>query len=159
MATKRNQQGTTVVEFAIVGVVFFTVLFALIDLSRLFFDLAVLDEATRRGARVAAVCPVNDPSIAQVAIFNGAGGGAVGPLIPTLGTQHISVQYLDADGNAVGNPTGAGYGSINYVRVSIQNFQIQLFIPGLATVLPMPAFTTTIPSESLGRVGSADVAC
>lgn len=151
MLRKRFQQGTTAVEFAIVGVVFFTVLFALIDLSRLFFDLSVLDESTRRGARLAAVCPVNDPLVPQAALLGG--------LVPTLGTQHISVQYLDADGAVVGNPTGAGYGSIRYVRVAIQNFQLQTFIPGLATVLPMPAFETTIPSESLGRVGTTDIAC
>jgi len=151
MATRRNQQGTTTVEFAIVGLVFFTVLFGVIDLSRIFFSLAALDESTRRGARVAAVCPVNDPVVAQVAIFNG--------LVPTLGTQNIAVQYLDVDGNLVGAPAGAGYGSIRYVRVRIQNLQLQMFIPGLATLLTMPAFETTIPSESLGRVGTADVAC
>lgn len=151
MLRKRYQRGTTAVEFAIVGVVFFTVLFALIDLSRLFFDLSILDESTRRGARLAAVCPVNDPLVPQAALLGG--------LIPTLGTQHISVQYLDEDGVVVGNPTGAGYGSIHFVRVAIQNFQLQTFIPGLATILPMPAFETTIPSESLGRVGTADIAC
>lgn len=151
MLRKRYQQGTTAVEFAIVGVVFFTVLFGLIDFSRIFFDLAALEESTRRGARVAAVCPVNDPFIAQSALLGG--------LVPTLETQHISVQYLDSDGAIVGAPAGAGYGSIRYVRVSIQNFQLQTFIPGLTTVLPMPAFETTIPSESLGRVGIADVNC
>ena len=151
MKTHRNQQGTTVVEFAIVALVFFTVLFGLIDLSRLFFNLAALDESTRRGARVAAVCPINDPLIAQVALFAG--------LVPTLGTQHILVQYLDEDGAVVGAPGGSGYGSIHYVRVGIQNFQLQTFIPGLASVLPAPAFATTIPSESLGRVGIADINC
>ena len=151
MATRRNQQGTTTVEFAIVGLVFFTVLFGIIDLSRIFFSLAALDESARRGARVAAVCPVDDPLVTQVALFNG--------LVPTLGPQHIAVQYLDVDGNLVGAPAGAGYGSIRFVRVRIENFQLQTFIPGLATLLTMPAFETTIPSESLGRVGTADIAC
>ena len=147
----RNQRGTTTVEFAIVGVVLFTVLFALIDFSRLYFDMAALDESTRRGARVAAVCPINDPLIAQVALFEG--------LVPTLGTQNILVQYLDEDGAIVGAPGGIGYGTIRYVRVRIQNFQLQTFIPGLTSVLPTPAFVTTIPSESLGRVGVADISC
>jgi hypothetical protein len=151
MATRRKQQGTTVVEFAIVGLVFFTVLFGIIDLSRIFFSLAALDESTRRGARVAAVCPVDDPLVTQVALFNG--------LVPTLGPQHIAVQYLDEDGAVVGAPAGAGYGSIRFVRVRIENFQLQTVIPGLAALLTMPAFETTIPSESLGRVGTADVAC
>jgi len=151
MATKKSQQGTTAVEFAIVGVVFFTVLFGLIDLSRIFFQVAALDESTRRGARVAAVCPVNDPYVAQTALFAG--------LVPTLASGNILLQYLDVNGVVVGAPAGAGYGDIRYVRVAIQNFQIQTFIPGLAAVISMPAFATTIPSESLGRVGIADVPC
>jgi hypothetical protein len=151
MISRGKQQGTTAVEFAVVGLVFFMVLFGLIDFSRIFFSLAALDESTRRGARVAAVCPVNDPAVAQVATFSG--------IIPTLGTQHISVEYLDEDGIVVGAPAGAGYGDIRYVRVRIQNFQLQTYIPGLQTVLQMPAFETTIPSESLGRVGTADIAC
>ena len=151
MAARRSQQGTTSVEFAVIGLVLFTVIFALIDLSRLFWNLAALDEATRRGARVAAVCPVNDPFVEQTALFDG--------LIPTLGTQHILTEYLDEDGVAVADPVVADYGDIRYVRVSIQNFQLQTFIPGLQTVITMPAFATTIPRESLGRVGTADVNC
>ena len=87
MTSRRNQRGTTVVEFAVVGLVLFTVLFALIDFSRLFWNMAALDEATRRGARVAAVCPINDPEIMQVALFDG--------LVPTLGAGNINLQYLD----------------------------------------------------------------
>ncbi|MBU2675618.1 MAG: pilus assembly protein [Gammaproteobacteria bacterium] len=151
MISRRHQQGTTAVEFAIVGLVFFTVLIALIDFSRLFWDMAALDESTRRGARIAAVCPVNDPYVAEVALFGG--------LIPTLETQHISVQYLDAGASVVADPGGAGYGSIRYVRVSIQNFQLRTFIPGLPAMITPPSFETTIPSESLGRVGTVDVAC
>lgn len=152
MATRRNQQGTTVVEFAVVGVVFFTVMFGLIDFSRIFFDLAALDESTRRGARVAAVCPVNDPYVKQVALFDG--------LVPTLADTNIYVRYLDIDGNVIGAPSVApGYGQIRFVRVGIQDFQVQTFIPGIAGMIQMPNFETTIPSESLGRVGLVDVNC
>lgn len=151
MATRRRQRGTTAVEFAIVGLVFFTVLFAMIDFSRLFWHLASLDEVTRRGARVAAVCPVNDPYVKQVALFGG--------LIPGLATQNIELEYLDIDGNTVDPTTAAGYGAIRHVRVSIENFDLQTIIPGLQGVISMPEFETTIPSENLGRVGTADVAC
>ena len=151
MANRRNQRGITAVEFAIVGLVFFTVLIGVIDLSRLFWHLASLDEATRRGARVAAVCTINDPYIAQTALFGG--------LIPGLETQDVLVQYLDIDGTVVDPTTPIGYGSIRHVRVSIPNFQLQTFVPGLQALITMPAFETTIPSESLGRVGTADVDC
>lgn len=154
---KKRQRGTTAVEFAIVATVFFMVLFGLIDFSRLYFDAAVLDEATRRGARLAAVCPVNDPYVAETAVFGDGGGQS--SLIPGLGVQHVSLQYLNIDGDLVADPGGAGYGSIRYVRVSIQNFQLQTFIPFFMNVITLPSFETTIPSESLGRVGVADVPC
>ncbi|MBT8079037.1 MAG: pilus assembly protein [Gammaproteobacteria bacterium] len=157
MTSMRNQRGTTVVEFAVVAAVFFAVLFGLIDFSRLYFDVAAMDEATRRGARLAAVCPINDPYVAQTAIFGNGGNQSV--LIPGLGTQHVAMQYLDIDGDVVADPAGAGYGSIRYVRVSIQNFQVQTFIPGFQKLITLPSFQTTIPSESLGRVGTADIAC
>lgn len=151
MAARRSQQGTTSVEFAVIGLVLFTVIFALIDLSRLFWNMAALDEATRRGARVAAVCPVNDPLVEETVLFEG--------LIPTLGTEHVSIQYLDRDGGAVSDPADTDYGDIRYVRVSIQNLQLETIIPGMQKMISMPAFTTTIPRESLGRVGTANVAC
>lgn len=157
MGAPRNQRGTTVVEFAVVATVFFMILFGLIDFSRLYFDVAALDEATRRGARLAAVCPINDPYVAQTAIFGG--GGNQSTLVPGLGTQHVSLQYLDVNGDVVGDPAGAGYGSIRFVRVSIQNFQVQTLIPGFQNVITLPSFETTIPSESLGRVGTADIPC
>lgn len=158
MMVRHRQRGTTVVEFALVALVFFTVLFGLIDLSRLYFDMAALDEATRRGARVAAVCPINDPTIAEVAVFANA-GETQSTLVPGLGTQHILIQYLTIDGDVVADPSGAGYGSIRNVRVSIQNFQLQTFTPFVTSMISFPTFETTIPSESMGRVGTVDVAC
>lgn len=157
MNTIRRQRGTTAVEFAVVATVFFMILFGLIDFSRLYFDAAALDEATRRGARLAAVCTINDPYIAQTAIFGN--GGNQSALVPGLGTQHVALQYLDIDGDIVADPAGAGYGSIRYVRVGIQNFQVQTFIPYFQNLITLPSFQTTIPSESLGRVGTADIAC
>ncbi len=157
MMSIRKQRGMAVVEFSLVALVFFTVLFGLIDLARLYFDMAALDEATRRGARLAAVCPVNDPKVAETAVF--ANGGTQSTLVPGLGTQHVLMQYLTIDGDVVADPAGAGYGSIRNVRVSIQNFQLQTFTPFMTSVINFPNFETTIPSESLGRVGTVDIAC
>ena len=152
-----RQQGTTVVEFALVATVFFTVMFGLIDMSRLYFNAAALDEATRRGARLAAVCPVDDPHVFTQAAFANAGGQST--IVGGLGTQHILVQYLDEDGTVLANPAAADYGEIRYVRVSIQNFQVQTFIPGMTRFITFPDFQTTLPRESLGRVDVNDVPC
>ena len=62
---RRTQGGLTTVEFAIVGLVLLTTLFAIIEFGRIVFTYNVLQEGARRAARVAAVCAVNDPAIAR----------------------------------------------------------------------------------------------
>lgn len=146
-----SQSGLATVEFAIVAVVLMTVILAVIDISRLYFAVVTLNEATRRGARAAAVCPVNDPAIAQIAVFNASGESGPSPIVAGLQTQHIDVQYLNANGAPVASPAGAGYMNVRYVRVRINGgFQLQTFIPGLSQLFSLPDFAATLPRESLG---------
>ncbi len=146
---KQTQQGLTSVEFAIVGLVFFMVLFGVFETARAFYTFNALDEATRRGARMATVCQLNDPAIAEVAVFNQSGGGAVSPLIPGLTTANIQVDYLDIDGVVIGDPV-ANFLDIEYVQVSIVNYQLQLIIPANFITINSPDFRTVLPRESLG---------
>jgi Flp pilus assembly protein TadG len=145
------------VEFAIVGLVALVILFALIEFSRLVFVINSLSEATRRGARMAAVCPLNDPAIAQVAIFNTPGGGGSGsPIVSGLDTSNVVVEYLDQNGQATN-----AFAQIQYVRVRIANFQHTLVIPLYALTFTLPEYPSTLPRESLGvpRQGAGPLPC
>jgi Flp pilus assembly protein TadG len=157
---RRLQGGTTTVEFAIIGLVAMVVLFALLEFSRLVFELNALNEATRRGARMAAVCPVNDPAITQVAIFNAPGGGGSSPIITGLTASNVAVDYLNQTGGTVASPA-ANFGQIRYVRVRMTNLQHTLLIPLFNLTLALPAYPTTLPRESLGipRVGAGPLPC
>ncbi len=147
--TPRRQCGTTTVEFAIIGTVLMVVVFAVIEFGRALFVVNVLTEATRRGARMAAVCPVGDPKPAQVAVF--ANGGANSPIVPGLTTGNVQVQYLDTNGAVIAAPaTAAGFSLIRYVRVGIVGFTQTLLIPLHVTAVPLSGFSTTLPRESLG---------
>ena len=64
---RARQTGTTTVEFAIIASVMFMILFGVIEFGRVMFTANALAESTRRGARLAAVCPVGDPLPAQAA--------------------------------------------------------------------------------------------
>jgi hypothetical protein len=142
--TKYRQRGLSTVEFALVAAVLFTLIFAVIEFGRGFFVASALDEATRRGARMAVVCPINDPEIFQSAAFDSA-------VIPDLDAADISVQYLDVNGGIVGSPADpAGFLQIRYVRVRVVGYQHQLFIPFVGTTFFMPEFATVLPRESLG---------
>jgi Flp pilus assembly protein TadG len=144
-----RQRGTTTVEFAIVCTALMVVVFAVIELSRALFVINTLAEATRRGARMAAVCPVGDPKPAQAAVF--ANGSSSSPIVYGLTTANVQVQYLDTNGVVVASPTTVvGFDSIRYVRVNIVGFTQTLLIPMHVTAVPLSGFSTTLPRESLG---------
>ena len=147
-----NQRGTTTVEFAIIGAVALLVMLGVMEMARMMFVVNALGESTRRGARMAAVCPVNDPQIAQTAIFNAAGGTA-SPLIRGLTTANIQLEYLTDLGTPIpiaGVPTQAVFATIKYVRVQVINFNHDFILPIPIGPFAMPALPVTLPSESLG---------
>lgn len=138
---KSKQRGMSSVEFAIVAAVFFTVLFAVVEFGRLMFVMNTLDEMTRRGARLAAVCPYTNEATTYVknqAMFNGS-------LISGLTADKIEVDYLQDDGSSA-----TALSNIYYVRVGITGYEHALLIPMLNLTVPVPDFSTTIPRESMG---------
>lgn len=142
------QRGMTTVEFSIVGIVLFLVLFGVIEFGRAMYVVNVLSEATRRGARLAAVCPVNDPYPAQGAVFNYSGGSA-SAVVPGLSTSNVVIEYLDSNGNVINDPV-TNFDEITYVRARIVNFSMPLIIPFIDPTLSLSGFEATLPRESLG---------
>lgn len=152
---RKHMRGAYTVEFAIVGLLVFTLLFGVVEMGRLYFTVNALDEAVRRGTRLAAVCDVSDPVILRRAIFNAASDAGTSQLIGSLATTNLTLRYLDANGALVANPTDTsgsnGFRAIRYVQLSLQNFVFNLFIPGFGVPITLPAFKATLPRESLGR--------
>ena len=152
---RKHMRGVYVVEFAVVGLLMFTLLFGVVEMGRLYFTVNALDEAVRRGTRLAAVCNISDPVVLRRAIFNAADDAGNSQLIGNLATSHLTLSYLDANGAQVANPTDTsgvnGFRAIRYVRLSLQNFVFNLFIPGFGVPITLPTFRATLPRESLGR--------
>ena len=96
---KKRQQGLTTVEAAIGAALMLILLFGAIEVSRAIFVYNFLDEVTRRGARVAAVCPFNHPGIREAAVFADALDGTIDTQSPHVGqlqTSDVRIEYLDA---------------------------------------------------------------
>jgi len=147
-----RQKGMTLVEFAIVGAVALMMIFAVLEIARAIFVANALNEATRRGARMAVVCPIDDPAIAQVATFNAPGAGNTSPIVKDLDTTDFVVEYL----NRIGGPAD-NFMAIRYVQVRVVNFEHELLIPYANITFTMPEFSTRLPRESLGyRRGGAN---
>jgi hypothetical protein len=142
---KRRQLGLTTVEFAVVATALFIMLFGSIEFARVMYSFAVLSEGTRRAARLATVCPLNDAGITATANFSA---------LPGFNSGNVQLSYLDAGGT----PTGT-YSSIVYVRVQITGYSIPLSIPFVNPTVTSPAFAVTLPRESLGVTRTATYTC
>jgi hypothetical protein len=129
------------VEFAIVAAVTLTIIFAVIEFGRILFMLNVLDEGARRATRVAVVCAVQDAAITDAAMFM---------TMPGLTPTNIVTNYLDEDGVPLGDPAGADYPQISFVRVRIVNYSFPVALPFVATLFSSPQISATLPRESLG---------
>lgn len=161
---RQRQQGAAAVEFAIIALLLFTILFGILEFGRLFYVYNTVQEVTRHAAREAVVRWVDNSSTSPakvLAIF----GGASLPAGAEITTANIDIQYLTASG-AVPSPfpasaadniaaclTGAT-GCIALVQVSIVGASYAPMV-GLFPFLnlPIPASTVTMPAESLGYAG------
>jgi len=145
----RSESGVTTVEFAIIGALMLVMLFSVIEIGRAMFVLNALGESTRRAARMATVCPVNDPAIFEVGLFNAPGGGTGTRIVGGLTSANFSLEYLDVNGNVVGSPA-ANFGQIQFVRTKIVGFQHRMLVPFFNYLFTTPDFATTLRRESLG---------
>ncbi|MGR8980021.1 MAG: TadE/TadG family type IV pilus assembly protein [Gammaproteobacteria bacterium] len=92
----KRQHGAAMPEMAIIALVFFMVLFGVIEVGRLMFMWNTLTEATRRGARIAAVCPFFDNYIKVAAVFGDSAqpdAAQNSPILPGLDTGDVSIAY------------------------------------------------------------------
>ena len=158
---RKRMGGVYIVEFAITALVLFTLLFGALEMGRLYFTVNVLSESVRRGARLAAVCNIQDPVILRRAMFNTSTNTGVSSLIASLSTANLNLIYMDANGAVIANPndlvSATGFAAIRYVQLQVTNFSFNLLIPGFSGVFILPTFRSTAPRESLGRQPDASV--
>jgi len=134
----KSQQGIYAVEFAIVGSIFMLLMLAIIEMGRLYFTYNALYEVSRRAARLAVVCQVDDIDLTTMARFDGVN------IVPNLTDNNVIISYHKADGStAIGT-------DIDLIRARVVNYQHQFLVPGLAVTLNFSDFITVLPRESLG---------
>jgi hypothetical protein len=134
--TRQQQVGVAAVEFAIVASLLFTVLLGVMEMGRLLWTWNAAVEATRLGARLAAVCDKND-SIIRI--------GMEGRL-PALTDSNIVIDYLGDDGTPAPSCTGD---NCKAVRVSLDGFTHNVIIPWVPLSITLPPFATTLRREAM----------
>ena len=147
MTRRCPQRGMTTVEFAIVGSVLVVVLLGCLEVGRALFVGNSLSDATRRAARLAAVCPLGSAAIAKDGLLVPNADGTTSSVMHGLSTANFSVAYLDQNGAVT-----TDYSSVAMVRVQISGYTYSMLIPYISPTITAPAFTTVVPAESLGYV-------
>ena len=129
---RQRQQGAAAVEFALVAIPLLMLLFGIMQLSQMLFYWHTATEATRVGARIAAVCAPED---------NTAVKAAMTAIFPLIHDADIQIRYLPAACNA---------DTCEQLTVSIEKRDaLQTLIPFVPLSLLLPSFSTTLPRESM----------
>lgn len=133
-----RQSGAAAVEFAIVASVFLVLIIGMMEMGRMLFYWNAAVEATRLGARTAAVCDVNAAIIKT----------KMHAMLNVLPASAITVSYT---------PPACTVQDCKYVTVSIDSgVSVATYIPGVPLALTLPAMSTTLPRESmLSTVGGS----
>jgi Flp pilus assembly protein TadG len=131
---KPRQGGATTIEFALVLLLFFMVMFAIIDFARMLYTWNAANETTREGARYAVVCA--DPSSNTRVLAK------MQALMPAVTSVDV-----------VWEPAGCDATSCEAVTVSLTGMKFNFVspLPGTlgGTVILLPGFSTYLPREMM----------
>lgn len=99
-----REAGTAAVEFAVIAIVFFTLIFAVLELARAMYMFNTLQEVTRRAAAAAVSVNFHDDdelaNVREQAIFRNAAGTLVlgDPVTP----DHVRIDYMSVSRSSDG---------------------------------------------------------
>lgn len=137
------QCGAAIVEFAIIAVVFLTLVLGIMDFGRMLFTWNAAAEATRWGARVAVVCDKVTPDQIRDKMKR---------ILPQLTNANIVIDWYNPEGtinNSCDKTNCKG------VEVSINGLNFQTVSPFMGFVTTaIPPFRTYLPRESMEAINT-----
>lgn len=137
-ARAQRSRGAAAVEFALVSLVFFTILFGAMEMGRLMFYWNTAAEVTRLGARMAVVCDPNTTSRNVIAT-------RMRQLLPIVADADITITRTPAACDDASAATTCQLATVSIVTTT----PIKTYIPFVPLSVLMPTFTTTLPRESM----------
>lgn len=169
----QRQHGATAVEFAIVLMLFLSVVFGIIEFGRLFYVANTVQEVTRRAAREQVVSWVTATADVQRRAVFGSGTGVVAlPAGAEVTSATIALSFHDSLDDALDNSDPiSGVGTdpvanvnncllandncIRFVRASLEsNGEAVHYAPMIPLFnfldVPLPGSTVVMPAEAMG---------
>lgn len=138
----RRQRGAAIVEFALVAMIFLTLLIGIVEFGRWLFTLNTASEATRLGARWAVVCSVSDADKIKDRMRYYMSG---------VSREQIRIDYRPA---ACDPSWTAETNACESVAVGLSGVTFTPMIPLMNAAVSVPSFTTTLPREYMQSTGN-----
>lgn len=139
--TKRYvQRGVAAVEFALIAILFFTLLLGIMEFGRWLFLLNGANEATRLGARLGAVCSVEAPG--NFALIKARMSAMTGGGIPAT---NMVIDYI---------PSGCDASNCRTVTARILGANFTPISPFFGGTFAIPEFPTSLPREYMNSTGN-----
>ena len=134
----RRRQGSTLVESAIMLLVFLVILIGILDVSQILFFHHLLNDRAHIGARYAVVHVYDATAIANVVVYGTASPepGAAG--LFGLSPSMVQVHHRDA---------GTAW---DRVEVQVSGYNLRFLSPWIAGVFAPGPFRAVMPLESAG---------
>lgn len=139
-SARRAQRGVAAVEFALIAVLFLTLLLGIMEFGRWMFLLNGANEATRLGARLAAVCSVETP--ADLTHIKARMSAMTGGGIPAA---NMVLDYF---------PTSCDASNCRTVTARIVGATFSPISPFLGGSFALPQFPTSLPRELMNSTGN-----
>ena len=137
----QKEAGAALVEFALISLLFFSLLLGIMEFGRLLFTWNSAAEATRWGARLAVVCDLSDGTIKD----------RMRLVMPQLLDGNIVITY-DNPPNA---PNTCDKSNCKSVTVGVTGVSVTTIIPIMNVTVPVPPFSTSLPRESMESMNGA----
>ena len=148
----RNNKGQSLVEMALVCMIFFFLLFGILEFGRALYTYNTIVQNTRAAARWAVVNVLDNSDVADIAktknvVLYGNPTGSGTPLLigMTAAMVNVSVNPLEVDTGTPPKPIS------QKISVSVSGYPFQFIIP-LAPNITIPAFETSLYTESRGII-------
>ena len=160
ISNRQHERGTTVAEFAMVALLFFTLIFGIIEFGRMLFTHNALADATRRGARYAVLHPSaaaadvkNVVVYGDRATYDVDGNPTSAPVVAGLTPSMVAVSYEgeDLDGDPDTAPTSFG-SNLGSATVKIVGYSFSFSVPVIGRAVPMGDYATSLSAESAGEI-------
>ena len=152
MTRIRDHKGQSLVEMALVCMIFFFLLFGILEFGRALYYYNTIIQNTRAAARWAVVNVLDNSDAADIAttqniVLYGGPISSGTPVLPglTAGMVTVSVVALEVDTSTPPKPIS------QKVSVSVSGYPFRFLIP-LAPNITIPAFETSLFTESRGII-------